>query len=130
MNQAGADASWVVMDGIYWGPAIVVPTETIPAMTAWFRSDEAQRIQNYDRRTSTWYERRKLRCWYSWPSLVEHRGDESLVRVSKAIRHAHRFAGTDSGLSMDWSGPVVDMARTHTMDRRRQETAARSTRRR
>jgi len=126
VKRADADASWIVMDGVYWGPAVAVPTDSIPALSDWFRSAKAQRIQNYDRRVSAYYEARKLACWYSWPSLVEHRGDESLVRSGMAIRHAHRFAGADvSAMSIDWSGAVVDMGRTAQLDRRRQQRARR-----
>lgn len=129
--DAAEGASWIVMDGIYWGPAIMVPTVCIDELARWFRSPQARRVQNYDKRTSTWFERQGLACWYSWPSLVDHRGDESLVRRSDAIRRAHRFAGEGvSAKSIDWSGPVARMTRTDRLDRQRQQRARRAAARR
>ena len=125
VRVAGDSASWITMDGVYWGPAIIVPTAVIEDLSKWYRGRAGQRHQNYDRRVSTWFERRGIACWYSWPSLVEHRGDESLVRDSKAIRTAHRFIGADaSALGVDWSGPVARMHNTARLDRQRQRRAA------
>lgn len=120
VKQAGTDASWVTMAGIYWGPAIIVPTDVLPALIPWFRESK---IKNYDRRLSGWFRRDKLPCWYSWPSLVDHRGDESLVRAGTAKRRAHRFLGDVSALDVDWSGPVVRMTNTGRLDARREARA-------
>ena len=118
--QAG-DASWLRMPGIYWGPAIVVPTEHIGEIAAWWQSRAAQKITNYDRRLSAWYQAHGIDAWYPWPSLVDHRGDESLVEGHGAGRRAHRFIGEDaSALSVDWSGRVVDVEGAEAMDRARQ----------
>lgn len=115
-------ASWITMAGIYWGPAIVLPTAVIDELSPWFR---ASTIQNYDRRLSKWFKNQGLPCWYTWPSLVDHRGDRSLVRPSTAVRRAHRFLGVDvSALSVDWTGPRVDMDGTERMDRERQRRAS------
>lgn len=120
------DASWITMDGVYWGPAIAFPTASIEPMADWYKSKQARHVTNYDRRVSRWFEAGHWRCWYSWPSLVEHRGDASLVRASKAERRAHRFLGADvSALSVDWSGPVVDVTNSAKLDRERQRRAAR-----
>lgn len=121
--DAAHGASWIVMDGIYWGPAIVVPTASIPDMAAWWWSPLASQVTNYDRRVSEFFAHHGgARCFYSWPSLVEHRGDESLVSGHTATRSAHRFhAG--SALDLDWSGDVVDMSDTADLDRRRQQLA-------
>lgn len=125
--RAADGCSWVVMDGVYWGPAIVVPTDTIPHLADWWGSVAGRKVTNYDRRLSRWFEHHRLACWYSWPSLVEHRGTQSLIRQSKAIRTAHRFHGADaSALSIDWSGPVAEMANTAALDRKRQAKAART----
>ena len=124
VDQAAGDASWITMDGVYWGPAIAVPTASIEDLSAWYRGRSAARITNYDRRLSTWFEKRHLACWYSWPSLVDHRGDSSLVRASKAVRTAHRFAGVDaSALDVDWTGEVAVMTNTRRLDRGRQQRA-------
>lgn len=126
VTRAEEGASWVTMDGVYWGPAIAYPTRSIVALSEWYRSNQARHVTNYDRRVSRWFERGGWRCWYSWPSLVDHRGDASLVRASKAVRRAHRFIGADvSALDVDWSGPVVDLANSSKLDRERQRRAAR-----
>ena len=128
VEQAEAGASWIVMDGIYWGPAIVLPTAVIPEVVRFFRSHT---VQNYDARVSRWFERQKLPCWYTWPSLVDHRGDVSLAHPSaKAGRRTHSFAGAErSALELDWSGPVVTMRDTARLNRQRQAAARRGARR-
>lgn len=123
VEAAGSTASWITMGGVYWGPGIIVPTRDIPEMSTWFRKSK---ITNYDRRLSSWYERRRTRCWYTWPSLVDHRGDESLVQGHGPGRHAHRFHD-GSALKVDWSGPVIDLQRTDRLDRERQSRATRKT---
>lgn len=123
VTHAGEDASWVVMDGIYWGPAICVPTKVLPELTEWFRGP-GKRVTNYDRRVSRWFEKQALRCWYSWPSLVDHQGDESIVWDRTAVRRAHRFHGaTSSALDVGWDGAVVEMSRTGRLDVQRQRLA-------
>jgi hypothetical protein len=121
VEAAGDGVSWLTMEGVYWGPAIVVPTATIDDLAAWYRHST---IQNYDRRVSRWFEKHGTACWYSWPSLVDHRGDDSLVTGHNQRRTAHRFAGTDvSALSVDWSGEVVPIGDTARLDRSRQRLA-------
>jgi hypothetical protein len=117
-------ASWIVMAGIYWGPAIVVPTASIVELSAWYRGKHGARHQNYDRRVSKWFERQDLGCWYSWPSLVDHRGDDSLVQGRSGVRRAHRaLTPEESALDVDWSGEVVEMPHTERLDRNRQRRA-------
>lgn len=116
---AAEGASWITMDGIYWGPAIAVPTKGLPEALEWY---QAQTVTNYDRRLSRWFEGQGKRCWYSWPSLVEHRGEQSLAHSNASSRRrAHRFLGADvSALTVDWSGDVVHMRRTNRLDLQRQ----------
>ena len=115
-------ASWITMAGIYWGPAVIVPTAVIDDVLEWWPTAE---VANYDRRLSRWFEERRLACWYTWPSLVEHRGDESLVTGHTAGRRAHRFAGDGvSALELDWSGRVVDVPGADRLDHGRQQLAA------
>jgi hypothetical protein len=118
------DASWLTMGGIYWGVGIVVPTVDLAELTSWFRTST---VVNYDRRVSTWYQQQNRKVWYPWPSLVDHRGDQSLVAGHGAGRFAHRFLGADkSALDLDWSGSVVDMPMSASMDAARQRNAARA----
>lgn len=126
--QAGErGASWLTMQGVYWGVGLVVPTADIDALSGWFR---ASTVSNYDRRISTWYVEQGRNVWYPWPSLVDHRGDESLVYEHGAGRFAHRFVGVEqSALDIDWSGPVVDVPRSGQLDRVRQQRVADARRR-
>jgi hypothetical protein len=124
VKAAGDTASWLTMQGIYWGPGIVLPTAHLPELTAWFRRSK---IVNYDRRVSAWYCLRDARVWYPWPSLVDHRDGDSLVKGHGAGRHAHAFLGADqSALDVDWTGPVVEVLRTSRMDDARQIRAQRA----
>ncbi len=126
LAEHGDSVSWMTMSGIYWGPAVILPTESIPPMLEWYRTS---RVQNYDRRMSTWFARRGVRCWYSWPSLVEHRGDESLSHQSGGVRRAHRSLGaTESALDVDWTRGVAELRATENADRRRQLDAKRAAR--
>ena len=119
VRQAGDDLSWIVMDGLYWGPCHAVPTSAIPEVADWWAT---ARATNYDRRLSHWFEAHHRPCWYSWPSLVEHRGDESLVRGRTGERRAHRFA-EGSALDVDWTRGAARMRNTGRLDRVRQGLA-------
>lgn len=98
-------ASWVVMQTLNWGVAIIVPTRTIPDMIAWC---DRLTIPNYDKRVGQYYwRRRNWPTWYTWPSLIDHRDVPSLAGHGPD-RHAHRFAGEDvSALGLPWDGPKV-----------------------
>lgn len=124
-EQAGESASWITMDGIYWGPAVILPTAVIDDLLGWFRRAT---VTNYDARMSRWFEQRRLACWYSWPSLVDHRGDVSLAHPrTKAGRRTHWFAGAEvSALDLDWSGEVVAIENTARLNKERQQRARRA----
>lgn len=88
--------SWIAMQGPWWGVAVLTPTYLIDEMIAW--CDQRPEIQNYDRRMSRFYDHIGLECWYSVPSLVDHRvgdGEPSLVpgRGNGDGRTAYRFLG-------------------------------------
>lgn len=59
-----------------WGPAIALPTSWIPAMLRHY--DGGTRAQ-YDARIGDWLKHAGVACSYPLPSLVEHRGTESLL---------------------------------------------------
>lgn len=124
VERAG-DASWLRFPGPWWGPAIVVPTAVLPDLIAWWSTPTAARVKNYDRRIATWFG--NTDCFYSWPSLVDHRGDDSLVTGHTAIRHAHRAVDPEaSGLACDWSGPVVQLRNARNLNRQREMAAQRA----
>lgn len=125
--QAHEDVSFLRMAGIYWGPCVVVPTDALPGLCQWFRT---QTVKNYDRRMSRWFEDRHRECWYTWPPLVDHRGDESLTHSHTGRRTAHKPLGADrSALDLDWSGEVLSMPNAKQMDERRQRAALKAARR-
>lgn len=79
-HAANLCQQWVRYPGPYWGVAVAVRTADIPDMIRW--GDEQYDIPNYDRRMARYFERdRGLLCYYSAPSLVQHRthGNPSLI---------------------------------------------------
>jgi hypothetical protein len=72
--------SWVEAPGPWWGVAVAVPVQHIPAMVSW--CDERSDLPNYDRRMARYWHHLGIPCRYSVPSLVQHRtgeGNPSLV---------------------------------------------------
>lgn len=94
---------WFELWGPWWGVAITVPTAHIPEMVEWC---DAHKVPNYDMRVSQFYKAQKIRCWYTVPSLVDHRPvaeNPSLVNGRTANRQAHWFIGADkSALDIEW----------------------------
>jgi len=111
-----AQASWITMNALNWGPLIAVPTRIIKEMIGF--CDPLTSIANYDQRLSQYWELlRGMRIWYAFPSLTDHRDGPSMVQGRIDTRHvsggggrriAHSFVGRDySALDLDWSGPVI-----------------------
>lgn len=106
-TAASRGLAWLEFSGPWWGPAVAVPTHLIDDMVAWC---DQQTIPNYDRRMTAYWDAQRVRCWYSYPSLVDHRvGGEnpSLVpgRGNAPSRTAHSFIGDTSPLDIDWNTP-------------------------
>lgn len=110
-------ASWIVMQTLNWGVAIIVPTATIGDMLTW--CDRLQ-IPNYDKRVGQYYWRvHNWPTWYTHPSLVDHREGPSLAGHGPD-RRAHRFAGEDvSALDLAWDGERIMAIDWLTRGRRR-----------
>src|SRR5690606_7713538 len=106
VRRADEGASWLVMDQLHWGVAVVIPTRYIDAMVEWC---DGLDIPNYDTRMSRWFEAQGIETWYPYPSLVDHRESPSLVPGrGHAGRVAHRFIGTDaSAADADYTGSVL-----------------------
>jgi hypothetical protein len=107
LDAESRGASWLVRKGPIWGPGIVYPVSSIPDLNRFYKESS---VQNYDRRVMRFYQSRGKLCWYSMPSLVDHRleGNPSLVgHDSRGERRARSFIGPRSALDVDWSGPVV-----------------------
>lgn len=102
------NASFILHNGPWWGVGIVLPTEHIPAVVKW--GDANQQIPNYDRRISRWYGTQDIPCYYTVPSLIEHRTEDNPSLVPGRTgqnRRAWAFVGPRSALEVDWTGPVV-----------------------
>lgn len=101
---------WLEMPGPWWGVGIVVPVVHLLELTAHFR---ASTVQNYDRRIERWVTAAGVGCWYTMPSLVEHRtGPENPSLVigegrTSLTRRAQWFLGDRSALSIDWTKPAI-----------------------
>ena len=103
MNAATReDTSWMIMPGVNWGPGLVIPTYHIPALVAF---GDMRPEPNYDLRISRYFESQKIKCWYTVPSLVQHRDSPSLVPGRNGGRHAWKYI-QGSAFDFDPSGPV------------------------
>lgn len=94
-------AAWIVGPMLMWGVALALPTKRIPEMIEY--SDRKYMLAD-DQRVGRWARSARLEPWFSWPSLVDHPPDGSIVGHGPA-RVAHRFA--EYGTVFDWGGPVV-----------------------
>jgi len=99
-------ASWLAMRGPLWGVAVAMPVALIPGM---LDACEDLDVPNYDMRMSEHFDRIGLECWYTIPSLADHRtgpDNPSLVqdRGSSPKRSAHFYIGNAnrSALDVDW----------------------------
>lgn len=95
---------WFRHEGPWWGVAIVIPVAHIEEIVKW--GDDRPDVKNYDRRISRWYGEQRIECWYTIPSLVDHRPvneNPSLIKGRIGNRQAHHFIGADkSALDLDW----------------------------
>jgi len=95
--------TWFAMRGPLWGVAVAIPVLLIKKMVK--ECDESN-TPNYDMRMAEWFFANQIPCWYSVPSLVDHRvgpDNPSLVpeRGSGAGRVAWEFC-EGSGLDIEW----------------------------
>lgn len=97
-------ASFLIMPELNWGVAVVLPTALIDELFDWYPSG---RLNGYDARMGQWFRQRGIDCWYTWPSLVDHRDGPSLVGHGEG-RHAQQFLGPQrSALDVDWTRRVL-----------------------
>jgi hypothetical protein len=105
-HAVDAGARWLIRKGPIWGPGIVYPVATIPDLLKYFKTSA---VQNYDRRVMRYYQSVEQDCWYTVPSLVDHRTEEnpSLCGHDLPNRHARLFAGPQTPSVLRWNGPAV-----------------------
>jgi hypothetical protein len=99
------NASWLIRKGPIWGPGIIYPVKTIHRLNEFYKNSP---VQNYDRRVMHFYQSINQKCWYTIPSLVDHRTEDnpSLCGHNKEGRQARVF-GPQSDPSMRWNGISV-----------------------
>lgn len=102
-------ASWVILDHVTWGPALVVPTKHIDAIVK-FGDGVGPHTTSYDGRIGQWCAKNKISAWHTWPSLVAHRQDTPSLIGKKMGRDCIRFAGlkTSAVRDLSWDGPIID----------------------
>lgn len=99
-------ASFVAMAGPWWAVAVMIPTVDVPDLVA-----DGTRLHNrnvnIDHRLTMWYRRRGVDCWYTLPSLIDHRRENenpSLVTGRRGDRWAPTFPGEQfDATTIDWS---------------------------
>jgi len=104
--------AWMSTRSLNWGVAICAPTWTIEPMLEWCSRDAVAR-SNYDWRIGVYF-RDVLgwRTWYTVPSLVDHRDEESLVGHGTLKRKAHRFHD-GSALHVNWARTPPNFSVVH-----------------
>jgi len=82
-------ASWLVADTLMWGVGVVVPTALIPEILSTIEKSKVA----YDQRIGRWAELTKNNVYYTWPSLVGHADEPTVVKgrgKTQGQRVAHR----------------------------------------
>ena len=108
--------SWIRMPSLNWGVGIIAPTDIINKMLPWC---DKQTYPNYDRRIGRYaIDVLRLPTYCTWPVLVDHRDDDSLVGHGRG-RKAHQFLGEEvSALSVKWDSTYVDLSPKTVVGRR------------
>jgi hypothetical protein len=89
---------------LYWGVAIVIPTDHIEAVLEYAEGRE----EHYDVRPGIFYLRNRLPIFYTNPSLVDHDDDiKSLMNHGQAeeARKAHNYIDGP----IDWNRKFIDI---------------------
>lgn len=125
-------ATWLAMEGPWWGVALAIPTAHIRELVRWVDEHPEpwntglHRVLEYDKRIAKWYLAQKLLCWYTLPSLVDHRPEAenpTLLPFHRGDRRAHWFIGEDkSALDIDWAGRGIKHGMTAPLLNRRRPT--------
>lgn len=104
-------ASWLVADGPIWGVGIVWPVHCVNSFLQW--GDRWRHRLPYDQRALAWSQATGRRCYYTWPSLVNHADGPSVIKGRshqlELVRVAHEVGVPD------WNDTEVDMQRASTL---------------
>lgn len=98
-------ASWLVSDGLIWGVGTIWPVSLINDFLSW--ADLWRHQLPYDQRAHAWSQATGRRCYYTWPSLVNHADLPSVIKGRdhklELVRIAHEV-----GIP-DWNDVEVNM---------------------
>lgn len=98
------EACWLTADTLMWGVGVVVPTVLIPEILDTVSKSKLP----YDQRIGYWAEKRGRLVYYTWPSLVDHADEPTVIKgrsSDQGVRVAHK-----TGIP-DWSGGTVHINR-------------------
>lgn len=98
-----AGESFCEMEGPLWAVAVMVPTGMIDKMVAY--GDQKKNIPADDSKMSRFFQSLGVGCWYTVPSLVDHRCDDnpSLVGEQSSVPRKAQWFCEGSALDVDWS---------------------------
>lgn len=107
---AAADSricQWIRASTLVWGVAIAAPVVSIEPMLGWCHRQKRYPSRVYDTRIARYYaEVLNWPAYYTWPSLVDHGQEPSLLGHGPG-RQAIAFIGaTASAAAIDWSRPA------------------------
>jgi hypothetical protein len=93
-------ANWLVANDLFWGVGIAIPQELIGRVI-----EVAETVKvNYDHRIGYYFHLHQLPVYYTYPSLVDHADNGSLIpghdERADGERKAHSFVG-DKIISFD-----------------------------
>ena len=119
-NAKTQRAQFIARQGPHWGVAVMLPTKHIRSVATF--GTQRTDVANYDLKIARWYLRNKTLCYYTVPSLVDHRDESkygpnpSLVEGRSGVgRVAIEFAGEHGDVSSivwDPSRVIVDRQST------------------
>lgn len=98
------EASWLTADTLMWGVGVIVPTILIPEIL----DTVAKSKLPYDQRIGYWAEQKGRLVYYTWPSLVDHADEPTVIKgrsSNQGVRVAHK-----TGIP-NWSKVVVHINR-------------------
>lgn len=101
-HAIGVGSPWITYDGPIWGVCNAFPTSHLLDLVSW--GDKHPEILEYDTRIEAYYQERGIKCWYTVPSLVDHRreADSPSLLPHYGDRYARHYIGDQSSLDIDW----------------------------
>lgn len=96
-------ASFAVFSGPWWGVAVMLPTSSIRAVVE-FGDRNPHGSVNYDHRIAQYFDSVGKPCYYTVPSIVDHRTDTPSLTGRAGGRRAFTYT---SNLPGRWDGGTV-----------------------